>query len=80
MEEVIKELIDYYKEKNCNVTFKELKNNVYKIIMKVKINKKEFEETADIKKDFISETHKEFIKNGINYNLHNAYDKYLRGE
>lgn len=79
MEEVIKELIEYYKEKNCAITYNEKEDNI-EFIINVKINRKSYTEDLTIKKIFISEIHKEFIKNGINYNLHNAYDKYLRGE
>ena len=79
MKEVIKELIEYYKEKNCTIIYNEKEDNI-EFTINVKINRKLYTEDLTIKKTFISEIHKEFIKNGINYNLHNAYDKYLRGE
>lgn len=78
MEEVIKELIEYYKQKNCTITCDDKKDNI-EFTINVKINRKLYTEDLTIKKIFICESNKEFIKNGINYNLHNAYDKYLRG-
>ena len=79
MEEVLTELIEYYKQKNCTIIYDEKEDNI-EFTIKVKINKKLYAEDLTIKKIFICESNKEFIKNVINYNLHNAYDKYLRGE
>ena len=82
MNKIIKELIDYYDNKNIIIYIDKEDDLKIKLIVKTKfLNKKDYyEEDLEIKKDFITKENKEIIKNGINYLIHNSLDRILRGE
>lgn len=81
MNKIIKELINYYNDKNIIIYIDKEDDLKIKLIVKTKfLNKKDYIEDLEIKKDFITKENKEIIKSGINYLIHNSLDRFLRGE